>query len=341
MSRFWRIFDKGQPATTHEAIQQAEQIVQALTGVTPPPRTAFIKRTNCHTCGAAKTLPPQTAYVYCDYCGSLTDYDFQKACERPMEMPGPAYEQLLRATFAETQHVLATGNKPRHLEIQRQLFGAWVEMCPNSVSPRAKSDAGYRNQLIEYMAQTATINGFDPTYQQYAALVQQRTAAIQWAGMYPRPICAGATFWPLYEAVRDQLRHSFDLLDREGVLALHPDEAPRSLQERMTWSMFCQGWLPTLDENDSERMLAESGLKGEYVKAEPVETAERHCGRCGGERRVLPGAKVVVCEGCGTKLDVGAPEINCGNCGGAYSFPAGEQRVPCPYCRTEGQRMTW
>ncbi len=30
-------------------------------------------------CGAAKRLPPKTAYLYCDHCGSLIDYDFRLA----------------------------------------------------------------------------------------------------------------------------------------------------------------------------------------------------------------------------------------------------------------------
>ena len=39
----------------------------------------FIKRINCPRCGAPKTLPSTTAYLYCDYCGSLMDYDFRLA----------------------------------------------------------------------------------------------------------------------------------------------------------------------------------------------------------------------------------------------------------------------
>ncbi len=45
----------------------------------------------------------------------------------------------------------------------------------------------------------------------------------------------------------------------QGVLDLHPDQAPEDLQRRMTWSMFCQGWLPVLAEEDSEKMIADAG----------------------------------------------------------------------------------
>src|SRR5262245_11133024 len=37
----------------------------------------FIKRINWPQCRAPKTLPSKTAYLYCDFCGSLMDYDFR------------------------------------------------------------------------------------------------------------------------------------------------------------------------------------------------------------------------------------------------------------------------
>ena len=39
----------------------------------------FIKRVSCPQCGAPKSKPSTTAYVYCDFCGSLMDYDFRMA----------------------------------------------------------------------------------------------------------------------------------------------------------------------------------------------------------------------------------------------------------------------
>ncbi|MBX3096635.1 MAG: hypothetical protein KF812_07215 [Fimbriimonadaceae bacterium] len=328
-------------ATTSEVMAQATANMEALTGETAAPRTSFVKKTTCHTCGAAKTLAPKTAYVYCDFCGSLTDYDFQKACEMPMQMPGPAYEALIHETNADAQLARQTSDQEAFLAIQRRLFDRWVELCPNAVSPRAKSDPEYRQQLVEYMAQTATINEFDPTYQQYAALVKQQTMQIQWTGTFPKMQCSGETFWPLYQTVKDQLAHSYGLLRSAGILDMHPDQAPESLQQRMTWSMFCQGWLPTLGPEDSQRMIEDAGLKGEYTKLEPVETTTRKCGGCGGDLQMLPGAKVIVCEGCGTRIDVAEPEVNCRNCAGAISFPVGKNRVQCPYCKAEAQRMEW
>ncbi|MBS1713844.1 MAG: hypothetical protein JST30_05855 [Armatimonadetes bacterium] len=331
-----------QTTDVNQLMAQATANMEALTGQKAEPRAQFVKKTTCHNCGGAKTLAPKTAYVYCDFCGSLTDYDFQKACENPQSaMPGPAYEALIHETNADAQLARQTKDRDAYLAIQKRLFDRWVELCPNAVSPRAKRDQDYRSQLVEYMAQTATVNEFDETYQGFAAKVAEQVRGIKWAGTFPKVTAESATFWPLYQTVKDQLEHSYTVLKKEGILDLHPDQAPESLQRRMTWSMFCQGWLPTLSPEDSERMIADAGLKGEYSRLEPVETAVRHCGGCGGELQTVSGAKVMVCEDCGTKVDVGNPEVNCKNCAGPISFPVGQNRLQCPYCRAEAQRMSW
>lgn len=325
-----------------ELMNVASGNMEMLTGQTSEPKAAFVKKTTCHNCGGAKTLAPKTAYVYCDFCGSLTDYDFQKACENPQSnMPGPAYEELVRQTNNDAALARQTKDRDKFYEIQSRLFDRWIELCPNAVSPRAKKDPEYRAQLVKYMATTATVNEFDETYQQYAEQVKKDVMGIKWNGMFPKMTADGATFWPMYKTVKDQLEYSFTVLKKEGVLDMHPDQAPESLQRRMTYSMFCQGWLPTLAEEDSEKMIADAGLKGEYSKLEPTETDLRHCGGCGGDLQMVKGAKVMLCEDCGTKVDVANPEVNCKNCAGMISFPVGVNRLQCPYCKAEAQRMAW
>jgi hypothetical protein len=166
---------------------QATANMEILTGQKSEPKTAFVKKTTCHNCGGAKTLAPKTAYVYCDFCGSLTDYDFQKACENPQSnMPGPAYEQLVRETNEDAQLARQTKDREKFYAIQERLFNRWIELCPNAVSPRAKNDPEYRQRLVKYMATTATVNEFDEAYQQYADEVKKQVLGIKWEGMFPK-----------------------------------------------------------------------------------------------------------------------------------------------------------
>jgi len=39
----------------------------------------FVKQVSCPACDAPKRLPSKTAYLYCDHCGALVDYDFRLA----------------------------------------------------------------------------------------------------------------------------------------------------------------------------------------------------------------------------------------------------------------------
>lgn len=323
--------------------QTPQELMAHLAAQNPgEPEATFVKKVNCHNCGGAKVKPSKTAYVYCDFCGGLTDYDFQKACENPQaSMPGPAYEQLVKSLQADTQAARLAGDRETFRQIQTRIFDKWVELCPNAVSPRAKNDPEYRRQLVAYMANTAVVNEFDAKYQEFAAQVKAQTAQIQWTGAFPHTKASSETFWPLYETVIAQLEHSYTLLRAAGILDQHPDEAPESLQRKMTISMFCQGWIPWLAEQDSERMISESGVKGEYTKMEPKELSLRHCAGCGGELQVVPGAKAVLCEDCGTRIDCTSDEVNCKNCGGMMSFPVGIQRVNCPFCKTEASKVAW
>ena len=154
-------------------------------------------------------------------------------------------------------------------------------------------------------------------------------------------IAVSETFWPLYDKVKEQVTYAFDNLEATGVTSQHPDGANKELQARLTWSMFAQGWIPWLAPEDSQRLINDSGLGGEYTKLEPKETTLKHCGGCGGELHVVLGAKAVVCEQCGNRIDVHVDELNCTNCGGLISFPVGKNRVNCPFCQTEAQRISW
>lgn len=324
-----------------EAMRSYDLLMQVREAMGTPgePSVQFLKRTQCIRCGAAKALPSKTAYVYCDFCGSLADYDFQIACRTPNSaLPGPAYEELLRSLHTELEYARQQQDVDRYREIQLRLFTRWVELCPMAVSPRA-ADPDYRSKLIAYMAEIAVTNDLDPTYQRHAAEVEQVTAAVRWQPTHARTLAISETFWPLYKAVRAQVDYSYGLLELAGVTEHHPDQVPVWLQEKLVWSMFAQGWLPYLGPEDSKAVIQETGLYGEYAPIEPKETTLRHCGQCGGDLQVIPGAKAVLCEACGRRIDVAEDEAPCPTCGALMSFPVGVGRAACPYCRAETVRV--
>ncbi|MDP2315096.1 MAG: DUF1266 domain-containing protein [Pseudomonadota bacterium] len=309
---------------------------------TPPaaaePRATHIKRTSCHACGAPKQLPPKTGWVYCDRCGTLADWDFRKACEGGSALPGPAYEQIAGQLAPALDAARNARDGAKCVKLQRQLFTAWVEACPKAVPPRA-AEFAYRMAYVEYLASAAAATDLDAEWQALAMAVRGATQGIQFEGDPRKPRVRSAPFWTLYGAVKRQTERGMRVYAESGVLELHPDEAPAELQDRLTWSVFAQGWLPFLADADAERLLAETGLGGDYDVLPSVTHGLRHCGGCGGEIAVVEGATRVVCEACGHRVEVGTAEIPCTQCAGLISLPAGKDRVACPFCEATVVRV--
>jgi hypothetical protein len=297
------------------------------------PKKARIKRTQCRMCGAPKQVPPKTGWVYCDCCGTLADWDFRKACEGGSALPGPAYEAILRQVGPQLEKAKAAANYDACLEIERKIFAAWVEACPKAVPPRAAEPA-YRTRYIEYMARANAATDVDAEWQMLAVAVKGATGGIRFEGNPLKPRVRSQAFWSLHGAVKQQLERGAAVYAEAGVYELQPDEAPRELQRSLDWSVFAQGWIPYLEDADVERLLAESGLSGDYDEVPDVHFGTRHCGHCGGELSVVDGARCVVCEACGHRVDVSVAEIKCGQCAGMISLPQGEARGACPFCQS-------
>jgi DNA-directed RNA polymerase subunit RPC12/RpoP len=262
---------------------------------------ARYKRTVCPTCGAPKERPSATAYVYCDYCGSLADYDFAKACEVPLQRPGPVYETLAAALRPEIDAAMAARDEAACRAVHARLFDAWVAASPSSVPPRAR-EATYRARYVAYLAEGAVVTAFDATAQALQARVTEATSRLAFyqdgthVRVHPR------VFAPFVDAVFAQLDHAAILHEARGVYAMQPDGASAELQQRIGCSLFAQGWLPMLDESSAIALLERTKLRVEYVDTDAV-AADASCRSCGAPVPLLAGAKRVVCESCGNVLD--------------------------------------
>jgi LSD1 subclass zinc finger protein len=257
-----------------QAMQQAAAFQQASAGATAargsmtwvrqvlailaPPQQGFVKRCSCVVCGAPKKLPAVTAYVYCDYCASLMDYDLRRACEGDTT-PGPEYAATVNATQAASRAALADGDRAAYRDLQRKVYTAYAANVPTAVSHRARNDSAYLAAYVNYMAEFALARAFDPAAQ-----------------------------------------------------ALEADAA--------------------------DRLLGRAGLKNEYVPIQAHDGRPRHCGGCGGEFSALPGAKAVICDGCGRTMDLASAEIPCASCGATMTLPAGADGVACPFCQSRVER---
>jgi len=300
----------------------------------------FIKRVNCSQCAAPKTLPSKTAYIYCDYCGSLMDYDFRIAnADTNAGLTNTVYHRLVSRVQGQLNMAKARGDQEAVREIYRQVLSDWLQECPMAASPRAQNDMEFRNQMVAYKAECFIVKDFDPRQAPLNAEMQKLVSSFQRVPMPGGAWRVAGDFWAYAELFKKQMELVYDRIQELGVDQMDPDHAPPGVAIRMEYSTFCQGWLPHLSPEDGERLLKLYGLDAEYDEVKPQQTEARRCGCCGNEIQVLPDARQVVCDFCGFTIDVDSEAVPCRKCGALLSFPVSSNHLNCPYCNTDTRRV--
>jgi LSD1 subclass zinc finger protein len=314
----------------------AQQITTLATHAGPSvvARSEFVKKVDCSQCGGAKQLPSITAYLYCDYCGALMDYDFRMAnADTNAGLTNTVYHHLAAQWQAPMTAASASGDADGFRTCMRAIFTEWVKQCPQAVSPRCANDDDFRERMITYLVESAVSKEMDPAQRPLEAEMQVRANSLVRVPMGDGAWRVENGFWEYAELFKRQIELAYAHMADTGVLALDPDEAPPGVAIRMEYSTFCQGWLPHLSPEDGEKLLELYGLTGSYDKYEEIDTESRQCGCCGAHLKIVPGASAVICDGCGRKLDIGGGTSPCQGCGAPLSFPVGVNQLNCPYCQ--------
>lgn len=300
----------------------------------------FVKQVTCPRCGAPKRLPSKTAYLYCDHCGALVDYDFRLANSGTSAgLTNTVFHQLIAPVQGELDRARAAGDTGRYRELLLGVYTEWLRQCPQAASPRVKSDDDFRNRMAAYCAESQLRKDFDPGL---ATLEMQMNMVIAMLQRQPNgtgPWLVSDGIWQVAAMFKELIDKGYQMLGSAGVLAMDPDEAPPGVPVRMEYSTFCQGWIPHLPPGDVGRFLAVFGLNSEYARVDVTDTVLKNCGRCGDKLHTLPGANAVVCESCGTKLDIAGGEVPCQTCGAPLSFPVDSSGIECPYCHSGTHRL--
>jgi len=320
----------GSPAAGSPA--WARQVMAILA----PPGRGFVKRCSCAACGAPKKLPTITAYVYCDYCAALADYDLRQACDSDTAV-GPGYAVMVNSALAASQAAIAAGDRAAYRALQRRVHEAYVLHVPMAVSHRARNDPDYRAACVEYMTEAAVARAFDPDAQALEAEMRQRVMNLRYAGDMMSPTVVPESFWPLADTLERQIERGQALYRAAGLARLDPDRAGH-LTGKLAWSGFCQGWLGMLPADAAAQLLDRAGLTNEYVPVQAENAQPRRCGGCGADFAALPEASAVICGGCGRRIELGGAEIPCAACGATMTLPAGADQVACPFCQSGVRR---
>jgi len=268
------------------------------------------------------------------------DYDFRLAnANTNAGLTNTVFHRLMALVQAPMAQARVRGDRDGCRELYCQVFSQWIQECPMAVSPRAKSDKTFRDQLVAYLAESAVTKDFDPRQAPLDAKMEALVASFQ---RIPTPGGAwmvSGDFWSYAGLFKQEMELTYALLHQTGVDALDPDKPPSGVAIRMEYSTFCQGWLPHLSPDDGERLLKMFGLDAEYEEMKPQPTDSRKCGACGTVLHILVGARKVVCETCGFTIDVGSEALPCRKCGALLSFPVSADHLLCPYCSTDIRRI--
>lgn len=320
-----------------------------------PPPSDFVKRQTCAFCGAPKQLPSVREFLYCDFCGQLLDYDLRVASTSAYANPiSNEYVTLANDVGPASQRAVEAGDRERFLQLRTSLCDAQTRYTPWAVPPRAWNDESYRSQWIRFQAESAAATMFDPEYKRLTDEVTSRALSIRWVGgnmfKMAQQAMGGAqsadafpqadpdTFWPMVDVLLAQHERAKQVISAAGLRELDPDQSPDSLNERMLRSMIVQGWMTRLPDEAAVELIDRLEISHQYLK--PEITADRKgCGGCGGTMHVAPGARQVVCDGCGRKLDLGSGELECTGCGGHIVVPEAQNTGQCSFCRAEVRRI--
>lgn len=294
--------------------------------------------------------------MYCDFCGALADWDFRAACATGNALPGPAFEQLRARIAPALAHAKLRGDRTTAKHLYAELFARHVELCPSSYSPRIVNP-DYRRRYLDYYSDSMVVRDVDPHVAQMSAILDQRIAELRQAhfaqsggvaiGIFGLLIASqpmsttfpDREFWWVYQAFREQYRAHVRGMHAAGVLAKYPDVVSAELLERIGVSTFVQGWLSWISPKMQAHLIADAGLRDEYVDLADPALILRRCGRCGTRVDAVTGAWLVVCLRCGEKLDVRSDEFRCPGCGGPSSLPEGATAHVCPFCGVRAEAV--
>src|SRR6266702_1996960 len=247
----------------------------------PTGRSGFVKRCTCVVCGAPKKLPTVTAYVYCDYCASLIDYDLRRACEGDTA-PDPAYAATVNSTQAAareaaTARAFDPASQALEAEMRQRVMG--LRYTGNMMSPAVAPDsfwpmADTLEKQIEtgrVLYRSAGLADLDPDHAEHL------TGKFAWSGF-----C-------------------------QGWLGMLPADAAAQLLDR---AGLTNEYVPVQAEDGEPRHCG--GCGGEF-RALPGATA-MICEGCG--RRMDLGSAEIPCASCGAvmTLPAGADRIACPFC---------------------------
>lgn len=293
------------------------------------PPLAIAKRVRarqCPRCGGYKRTVPRTAYVYCDYCGVLFDYD-EDLARKPRG--GVESMHILRiltdGVRAEIVRAWNAGDEAAYRQAWRWPYEMDMILCPENWSPR-NGDPAYRRAMIDFSVGVTVLHNRDETRREASILRgEAREEATRAPGEH--------TLRRFLARTHDLLRIEEAAFRRAGLFEIHPDALDPGTYYRINMVLAVMDWSQVLSDEHFGLLLAISKISTERLECEPAAFGQATCGHCGERLLLMEGARSVVCEACGHCLNCQLA-YPCTHCGAPLLAAPDGSSVKCAWCST-------
>jgi LSD1 subclass zinc finger protein len=304
----------------------AERQAGGAPALPEPKEAAIVWKRACPRCGAYKRTDPRTAYVYCDYCAQLFDYDWELAKDALFGLdPAAMFNTLVDGVRQEIRDAFKKKDWDRYREAWRWAYERDMALMPQTWSPRVR-DVSYREAMSEWSAATCVVRNTDePLRAAFGAL----GAATEQLGDR-RDERALLEYFAVAEQVNDVITRTYAAA---GLFESHPDGLDEAAFRRVQTATDLRELLQTADGPARQALLEASDLGREAVQVPAVSTTRSTCGGCGAALLVVDDATRLLCESCGLLLDAEARRFPCVSCGAPVVLTPGKSEIDCGYCQ--------
>lgn len=292
----------------------------------------MVRKARCPTCGSPKATPTSTAYIYCDYCGQLMDFDVGRYHQQATT-PSPefvAFDNKLQKKING-----ARGGKDREqlMGLYRQQIARSIDEYGTTFSPRAK-DPEFRARLIEYLAFQRVVGDLSPRVKASAKAVSEANRGWEVEERDGRVLIKPAALWRIIEAHQAAAKvYQQEMLNLPDPVP-DPDHTPPAVAAQLGAAVYIAAFMTMIDDETAKELLRRTGLESGYEEVAEPELHTMFCGHCGTKQHVVGGARRVLCESCGKHAEVGHP-TSCHSCGSRVTIGVGGERATCEHCRAE------
>jgi len=294
----------------------------------------LVRVRRCPFCMATKGTATTSAYIYCDYCGRLFDYDDSKISQDPRSVQHYIAELVMNeVTIPQQKAAFEDGDKEMYARLMYWKNALMMDVCPAFYSPRI-ADPVYRKRLLE---DTVVPMAVESRFDEASVLAGRaaRTAQMEAnASLGPNGLNVELVL-RAFEVTNASFEIDAAIYERQGIFAIHPDQTDRELYLYMNRSIFVRPFLGFLYGDDGDRLLEAAGVTAEYKVTTVADLESRGCGNCASKVLLPPGATETLCEACGHMLSNRI--LACTDCGSGVAVPreATDSNLKCAFCSSE------